>query len=225
MEEKSNQLKSKLDELVPTNNIKGTFKAYIKLDTAEKLKIMSTKYKFSYVQECTTKEENKIPELVAVAYYDGEYPSIVEKIISEAYKDFAGFHIKCIEITSLLTNEGVPQTALDFELFWDKPPYSFYSYYKVLAEKDRNEEKLEQLRDTLDHQHSDCILLSWDAFEETHNKTIHYIMRRIVSSGGKDEILKLSDQNVQYLREMNFTPIDIEHEFSVYFLSKESIDN
>jgi hypothetical protein len=81
------------------------------------------------------KEIDHPPQLIVSSHYHGEYPSIVKDIEEEVYKYFHDFHIIFITIQSLLSNEGVPQSDFEQQLFSNSTTNYFEFRYKVSLEK------------------------------------------------------------------------------------------
>ncbi|CAF4324333.1 unnamed protein product, partial [Rotaria sordida] len=138
---KSIEFKSKLDVLVPTNIIKGTFKVHITFgcksnseQVIENLKktCEKTKYKIAFIQLYADKKKNNLQQLIAFSYYHGEYPSIVQEIEKEIHEQFKNFNILRIQIKSLASNEGIPQINIDKELFWNEKTYYFEFHYRIV---------------------------------------------------------------------------------------------
>ena len=220
--EKSSEIKSRLDVLVPTNLIHGSFNVQITFDcsnsarrTEEKLEkaCQNTKYKIMLTKSGPRRKNCSIRKLLATSSYVGQYPSIVKEIEEEVYEHFQGFRIMRIKIDSLAANKGVPQTDIDKKLFWDKDTYYFEFCYKVSTDKnakDRNVTRLENLCQSYHQFH--LHLLHHTADEEQS----HYMVRMRLHNVGRLNACESSNRLVEYLTKSNFPPLEVDHQFIVY---------
>jgi hypothetical protein len=221
--EKSNEHKSKLDALVSTTNVKGTFEAHITFDCThntedviEKLKTTceKTKYKIIFIDLETDQKKQQRRQLMTSSYHCGEYPSVVEQIEDEAYKHFGDFNIVRIKIESLASNEGLPETDLDKKLFWDIKTNYFEFHYKVLIKSHGKEDKLQRLQNLCRYPHK--LHLSRNAFKETDENNFHYLITMRLFDVGRENAFMMNDSVVDFLTENNFPPLKVVREFVVY---------
>jgi hypothetical protein len=210
---KSAEFKSRLDALVPTNTIKGTFEAHITLDCTEqaieKLKTACENTHFIH------SDNDKSLQLVISSSYHGEYPSIVKQIEEEVYQHFADFQIRRIQIESLVSNEGVPRTYIDKKLFWNKTNY-FQFHYSVPLEKDRHGEKFKKLINTCQSKYRLNLDLSRHRFKQIDGNNLQYISIVCFLNVGQEKAFEINDEIIKYSAEHNFPSTTIKHAFVVY---------
>ncbi|CAF3284230.1 unnamed protein product [Rotaria sp. Silwood2] len=225
VEDLSTQYKAKLNALVPTNIVKGTFEAHVTLDCTyhteqviEKLKktCENTKYKIIFIDLDTNEQNGKHQQLMTSSYYCGEYPSIVKKIEEEVYQHFQNFNIIRIKIESLASNEGVPETDIDRKLFWDKKTNYFEFHYKVLVNNDPKEQKLEKLRNICQSNRRLHLHVSQNAFKQLDEKNSHDMVTIRLFDVGRESAFQNNDEVIQYLTKNNFPPLKVVREFIVY---------
>ncbi|CAM4819043.1 unnamed protein product [Rotaria magnacalcarata] len=159
-------------------------------------------------------QNNTLSRLIALAHYDGEYPSIFKQVEQEIRDHFNNFLIKSIAIASLASDKCVPQTDMEFRLFWNKNN-CFEFYYKVLIGEDQQEEKLKQLQGLCRSKTRFHLCLLPNVLEETNNKTFDYVLIMCLYGMGRNNAFEQSDKFVKYLKEKGFTPLDIVHQFIV----------
>ncbi|CAF3734047.1 unnamed protein product [Rotaria sp. Silwood1] len=221
----STQYKAKLDSLVPTNIVKGTFEAHVTFECShdtqnviEKLKktCEKTKYKIIFIDLDTNQQHDKLQQLMTSSYHCGEYPAIVKQIEEEVYKQFQDFNIIRIKIESLASNEGVPQTDIDKKLFWDKETNYFEFHYKVLIEKDSKGQKLAKLRNICQSNGRFHLHVSRNAFKQLDETNFHYMITMRLFDVGRENAFKNSDEVIEYLTKNNFPPLKVVREFIVY---------
>ncbi|CAF3549136.1 unnamed protein product [Rotaria sp. Silwood1] len=219
------EYKAKLDTLVPTNIIKGTFEAHVTFDCSynteeivEKLEkaCENTKYKIIFIDSATQQLEGEHIQLITSSSYSGEYPSIVKQIEKEVHEHFKQFNIKRIKIKSLASNEGVPQTDIDKRLFWSKKTYYFEFHYKILVKKGRGENKLNKLRTICQSNRKFCLRASYNAFKQLDQKHFHYTVTTRLFDSDREKAFKSNDAIVEYLTKNNFPPLETVSEFIVY---------
>ncbi|CAF1450624.1 unnamed protein product [Rotaria sordida] len=225
VENLSTQYKIRLDALVPTNIVKGTFEAHITFDCThnteeviEKIQKQceNTKYKIIFIDLDTNQQKDKLQQLMTSSYHCGEYPSIVKKIEEEAYKHFQDFNIIRIKIESLASNEGVPQTDIEKKLFWNKETNYFEFHYKVLIEKDHKGQKLEKLRNICQSNYNFHLHVSQNAFKQLDEKESYYMITMRLFDVGREKAFQNNNEVVEYLTKNNFPPIKVIREFVVY---------
>jgi len=223
--EKSTEYKSKLDALVPSNIVKGTFEAHITFDCTHhteqvienlKKKCEKTKFKIIFIDLDTQQNKGKLQQLMTSSYYCGEFPSIVEKIEEEAYRHFQDFNIVRIKIESLASNEGVPEMNIDKKLFWDDETTYFEFHYKVLVKRDSKDENLSTLRSVCQTRYGYKLHLSRNAFKQTDEKDFHYLITMRLFDVGRVDAFEQNDAVVDYLTAKNFPPLKVVREFVVY---------
>jgi hypothetical protein len=222
----SEKIKSKLDALTPTNIVKGSFEAHITFDITdnidgsfEKIKAVckNTKYKVIFIELIDDKEMDTLPQLIVSANYSGEYPFIVKQIKEETFKHFQDFKIIRIEIKSLVSNEGVPKSDQEKELFWDKLENYFEFHYEVsLEDEDGKRHKIRHLRNICQSFSGNKLRLSHAAFAQTQKENLQYMITMSVSKVGKQRALRKSEDVVRYLTRKNFRPLQVVCEYNVY---------
>jgi hypothetical protein len=198
---KSSEFKSRLDTLVPTNIIKGTFEAHITLACTEqvihKLKIAceNTKYQVN----------NDTSEVTITSTYHGEYPLIVKQIEEEIYQHFPDFNIRRIKIESLVSNEGIPHTFIDKKLFWNRTNY-FKFCYTAQSEKDRKGEKFQKLINIYQSKYK----LNADL---SRNDSIYTLS---LFNVGREKAFQIDNEILEYSIKNNFPLSNIKQTFIIY---------
>ncbi|CAF1280640.1 unnamed protein product [Didymodactylos carnosus] len=138
---KSAEIKSRLDILAPTNIILDTLKVHITFNcqpnfgqTVNKLKskCQNTKYQIAFLRTSNNQKNDELQQVIVIRSYHGEYPSIIGPIQKEVNEDFTGLDIGGITIKSSASNEGVPKTDIEKELFWNETIHCFDFHYRVL---------------------------------------------------------------------------------------------
>jgi hypothetical protein len=219
---KSNELKSKLDQLVPTNIIKGTFKAQIIFDCKSnfeqvigklKIKCENTKYEIPCLYLYVDQNKNKFEKLIVIASFDGQYPSIIQQIQEEVYQYFQDFIIEDIQIKSSIENEGLPINDIDKQLFWNEKIFSFQFHYQILIKK--------KLFPIIQYQLASISrfnsYLSAYIIKRIDNRTFHYIIQMSLSDVGRDKALMMSDEFFNFLkRNIRRSIMKIQREFTLY---------
>ncbi|CAF4469055.1 unnamed protein product [Rotaria sp. Silwood2] len=222
---KSVEFKSKLDALVPTNIIKGIFKVHITFDckpnseqVIEKLKktCQNTKYKIAFIQLCADQKKNNLQQLIAFSYYHGEYPSIIEHFERKIHEQFKDFNILRIQIKSLGSNEGVPQTNIDKQLFWNEKTCYFEFHYRIVLKKELDGNFLKFLQKRCESHSTYKLYLSPYAFKQIDHKKFHYIIAMRLFDVGRNEAFQMNNQVVKYCKRIPFLPSKVEPEFIVY---------
>ncbi|CAM4740766.1 unnamed protein product [Rotaria magnacalcarata] len=140
-------------------------------------------------------QNNTLSRLIALAHYDGEYPSIFKQVEQEIRDHFNNFLIKSIAIASLASDKCVPQTDMEFQ--------------------DQQEEKLKQLQGLCRSKTRFHLCQLPNVLEETNNKTFDYVLIMCLYGMGRNNAFEQSDKFVKYLKEKGFTPLDIVHQFIV----------
>ncbi|CAF4407096.1 unnamed protein product [Rotaria sp. Silwood2] len=222
---KSAELKSKLDALVPTNIIQGSFQAQITFDcsnnTEEIMKKLqkqceNTKYKILVIDFEAKEENDKVQQLMISSYYCGEYPSIVKQIEEEVYQQFQNFNIIRIKIASLTSNESIPVTDIDKKLFWNKETNYFEFHYKVLVREDVEEQNLTKLRNICQSNNPFHLHVSYNTLKQPNEKKFHYMVTMRLFDVGRESAFQNNDEVIQYLTKNNFPPLKVVREFIVY---------
>jgi hypothetical protein len=222
--DKSAEYKSKLDALISTNIVKGTFEAHITFDCTyntqnyiESLKktCENTKYKIIFINLNTVRKNDKLQQLMTSSYHCGEYPSIVKQIEEEAYKHFKDFNIVRIKIESLASNEGVPEKDIEKRLFWDDETTYFEFHYKILV-NGCNENKLKELKDVCQRSYTHHLHLSHNAFQKIDEKDFLYMVTMRLFDVGRNNAFTINDQIVKYLTDKKFPPLKVVREFVVH---------
>ncbi len=223
--DKSAEYKSKLDVLVPTNIVKGTFEAHITFDCThdtekclERLKktCENSKYKIIFINLNTRRKDDKLQQLMTSSYHCGEYPSIVKQIEEEAYRHFQDFNIVRIKIESLASNVGIPETDMDKQLFWDNSSTYFEFHYKVLVKNGRDENKLKELETVCQRSYQYPLHLSHNAFQKLDEENFHYMITMRLFDVGRENAFEQNEEVVKYLTDQKFPPMKVVREFVVY---------
>lgn len=223
--DKSAEAKSKLDALVETSNVKGTFEAHITFDctynTEEYIELLkkaceNSKYKIIFINLNTDQKEGKLQQLMTSSYHCGEYPSIVKQIEEEAYQHFKDFNIVRIKIESLASNTGVPQGDTEKRLFWDSETTYFEFHYKVLVKNGEAEDRLKELQGVCKRAQPYHLHLSHNAFQQVDERNFHYLITMRLFDVGRTSAFATNETIVQYLTEQHFTPLKVVREFVVY---------
>ncbi|CAF3001093.1 unnamed protein product [Rotaria sp. Silwood2] len=221
----STEYKAKLDALVATNLVKGTFEAHVAFDCSynteqvvEKMKKTcdNTKYKILLIDSDTQQLEDEHIQLTTSSSHSGEYPSIVKQIEEEVHEHFNQFNIIRIKIKSLASNEGVPQTDIDKRLFWCQKKYYFEFHYKILVNKCRGGNKLNKLRTICQSNRKFRLHVSFNVFKQLDEKHSHYMVITRLFDVARENAFKSSDAIVEYLTKNNFPPLETVSEFIVY---------
>ncbi|CAF4082092.1 unnamed protein product [Rotaria sordida] len=222
---KCDELQSKLDVLVPTNIIKGSFEVYITLDftdhTEQAIEILqkaceNTKYKLMFIQLDTDSEKKKLKALMVSSYYYGEYPSIFKQIEEEAYQAFQDFNIIRIKIKSSVSNEGVPQTDMEKKVFWNDETNYFEFHYKIPLEEECERDKLRSLVNMCRPYFKYDLHSSDNVYERIHQKNPEYMITMRLFDFGRENALKTNKESVEELTINNSPPLQVVCEFIVY---------
>ncbi|CAF3734031.1 unnamed protein product [Rotaria sp. Silwood1] len=222
---KSVELKSRLDSLIPTNIIQGSFRAQITFDCSNNIeKIMkklqkqceNTKYKILCIGLKEKGENEKNRQLMTSSYHCGEYPAIVKQIEEEVYKQFQDFNIIRIKIESLASNEGVPQTDIDKKLFWDKETNYFEFRYRILVRKNDEEQNLTKLRNICRSNRRFHLQISYNALKQPDETDSTYTVKMHLFDVGRENAFKNNDEVIEYLTKNNFPSLKVVREFIVY---------
>ncbi|CAF1560049.1 unnamed protein product [Adineta steineri] len=221
---KSIEFRSKLDVLVPTNIIKGSFEAMItfncndnNIENLEKL-CNNTKYKFILIHSGIDQDKNKSEQLIVSSQYHGEYPLIIRQIEQEIYHDFKDFNIVRLQIESLVSNEGVPEGFTEKKLFWNRSNY-FAFYYLIPLEKDGKGENLKKIVNTYRSKHrfnSDNIDLLHNEFKQTIDNNLHYISIMRLFNVGREKALVINDEIIENSNRNNLPLTLMKSAFIVY---------
>ncbi|CAF3420839.1 unnamed protein product [Rotaria sp. Silwood1] len=227
---KNDEFKSRLDALVPTNNIKGIFEAQIIFDCTqnteqviEKLKQAcdNTKYTLHLIQLDTKQGNKRLQQLMTSSFHCGEYQSIVLQIKEEAYQHFQEFNIVRIKIKSSTSNEGIPQTDIDMKLFWNKIRNYFEFNYHVSLENDHNGENLKKFINQCQVKYRLNSQLSRNKSKQINEKNFHHRITMDLFHVGRKRAFELNDEIVKYSTSNNFPPPEITYGFIIYDSSSE----
>jgi hypothetical protein len=228
LRQKIAEYKSKFNALMPENIVRGTFEVNITFDCTEdaehvidKLKKVcrNTKYKIVFVQWMKYHEEKEnCRELMVLSHYKGEYPSIVKQIEDEAYQHFQDFEITGMKIKSSISNEGVPQSDLEKQSFWNDITNYFELRYKVPSKEDPEGEKITHLRDmySTSFKNRNDVRLSQKAFMKKPKRDRQYMLTICLSDVGRGTAFVKNDEIVKYLTRNKFPPLKVIREFIVY---------
>ncbi|CAF2980554.1 unnamed protein product [Rotaria sp. Silwood2] len=222
---KSDEFKSRLDALVPTNNIKGIFEAQITFDCTqntekviEKLKQLcdNTKYNLLLIQLDTKQGNKKLQQLMTSSFHCGEYQSIVQQIKEEAHQHFQEFNIVRIKIKSSTSNEGVPQTDIDMKLFWNKIRNYFEFNYHVSLESDHKGESLRKFINQCQTNYRLNSQLSRTVIKQINEKNFHHRITMDLFHIGRRRAFEINDEIVEYSTQNNFPSPEITSSFTIY---------
>jgi len=227
VQNKSAEYKSKFNALIPENIVKGPFEVHITFDCTSDIEhvidkleksCQNTRYKMIFIEWINYEDKENLRQLMVSSHYDGEYPSIVKQIEEEAYKHFKDFNIIRIKIKSLISNEGVPQSDLEKQLFWNYKKNYFEFRYKIPLKEDLKGKKLQILRDIRQlHFKSPSVLrLSRKVFTETRIKGLQLMITRCLFDVGRGNALKKHDEIVKYLTKKDFPLLKVIQEFIIY---------
>jgi hypothetical protein len=227
VQNKSAEYKSKFNALIPENIVKGPFEVHLTFDCTHNTKhiidkleksCQNTRYEMIFVELINYENKENLRQLIVSSHYDGEYPSIVKQIEEQAYKHFKGFNIIRIKIKSLISNEGVPQSDLEKQLFWnDKTNYCEFRY-KIPLKLDFQGEKIRNIRDIrrLCLKSPSKLRLSRETFMQTHTKDLQLMITRCLFDVGRGNALGKCDEIVEYMTRNRFPPLQVIQEFIVY---------
>jgi len=208
----SDELKMKLDLLVATNCIKGTFQVQILFDNSkailEKLKIKCQKIGnnnlFIYLID---DNDQKIKQLMIHLTYHGEYPLIIQQIQNDIHTNFQDFLIKNVQIKSSISNQGIPMNDIDKQLFWKN---TFQFNYKL----SRNQELLSTIKtklkaNTLFNSFTYCI-------KRIDRQKFDYFIQMSLNNVGLENALKMSDAFLSCLKRISRNSVKIQQQFILY---------
>ncbi len=222
MRSKSAEIKSRLDILLPTNIIIGTFNVHITFNCQSnfgqimnklKNKCRNTKYQIACIQTIVSqKSADQLQQLIVIRSYYGEYPSIIEPIQKEVHQDFAGFDIAGITIKSLASNEGVPKTDIDKQLFWNESICCFEFHYHVLTSQAHGENLFRKIERRTNYRFG--LYLSY-VIKRMDRKKFSMLKMSLFHVGQK-KAFELNDELINNLKSIFRVPSEMEQEFIVY---------
>ncbi|CAF4302781.1 unnamed protein product, partial [Adineta steineri] len=228
VEMKSNELKSKLDLLVPTNIINGSFKAYITFDCSnDTMNVINnlakvcenTKYKIIFIALDNNRKTDKVQEQVIVSsQYDGEYPSIVKQIEREISQNFQDLSIIRIKIKVLTTNESVLLSDMEKDLFWSKTTNYFELRYTIPVRRSRKRDDLPYIQRRFQRlvRNNHNLHVSHDAFQKAYGNDLLYVITIRFFNGGAGLALVQHSSIIGMLEREKFSPLKVVQEFVVH---------
>jgi predicted nucleotidyltransferase len=208
---KTEEYKTIINDLLPTNIIDGTFKFHISPENYNMEKFLNlcqiNQFKSLFIN---LNNNSNTKQLMTSSNHFGTYPNIIEHIQTLSETQFKDFYIVRLKVKSLITNSGVPENDIDKLLFWDKKSNYFEFHYHILIKSIIELEKLKKL--CIKHD----LRVSHNVFKETSNNEIHYIVTMRLFYAGKTTALIENDSIVQYLMDHHFPPLKVESHFVVY---------
>ncbi len=236
--QKTAEYKPKFNALMPENIVRGTFEVNITFDCTgdakhviDKLKKVctNTKYKIVFVQWMKyEKGKENCRELMVLSHYKGEYPSIVKEIEDEAYKHFQDFEIIGMKIKSSISNEGVPQSDLEKQLFWNDITNYFELRYNVSLEVDGRGERFQKIVNTCRSDYgfnSDSLDLLRIQLKQIDKKNLDYINVIRLFNVGRGKASIIHDEIVASAQRNHLPLSTIEPAFAVYGRYSHSNNN
>jgi hypothetical protein len=198
---KSEEYKSMINELLPTNIIDGTFTVHMTVDNnnIEHLcKRNQFKSSFIHLENCK--------QLMTTSYHVGTYPNIIQQMKTLS----TDLNIIRLKIKIAGSNNGVPENDIGKVLFWDKKTNYFEFHYTILVKSRREFRKLKSLCE------SQTIYLSHNEFKKTSIDEMHYILTMRLFNVGRINAFKQNDYIIQHLTNNQFLPLKMESHFVVY---------
>ena len=214
-----NELKSKLNQLLPTNVIKGTFEVQIrfhcKSNTKQlieniQMKCQTTKYRI-VSRQLDPDKNNIFKHLIVIGKYDGQYPSIIQQIQEDVHEHFQEFVIEDIRIKSSITNEGVPINDIDKRLFWNEKIFSFQFHYQIPMKQ----KLVPTIQRQLKSNSTFYPYLSFYIIKQIHHQTFDCVVQMSLSDVGRDTALQMHKQFNNFLRGL-YRQVKIQEEFCIY---------
>ena len=220
---KSIEFKSRLDAILLSNIVKGSFKAYITFDCSHnpnhviaklEKRCENTKYKIIFIEFDKHHENDQVQEqLMVSSHYDGEYPSIVKQIEDEISQYFQNFNIIRIQIKASLPNENIPQNDVEKKFFWNDKTNYFEFRYDIEVRKNHKQDELRSIVETIRRYSKDNLRLSHDAFQGKH---LLYVLTMRLFDFGRENAFKRHNLIMNHLKQYDFLPAKVVHEFVVY---------
>ncbi|CAF1063838.1 unnamed protein product, partial [Adineta steineri] len=228
VEMKSNEYKSKLDLLVLTNIINGSFEVYITFDCSnDTMNVINnlakvcenTKYKIIFIALDNNRKTDKVQEqLIVSSQYDGEYPSIVKQIEEEVYKYFQDFSIIRIKIKVSTANESVLLSDIEKDLFWSKTTNYFELRYTIPVRRSRKRDDLPYIQRRFQRliRNNHTLHVSHDAFQKAYGNDLRYVITIRFFNGGAGFALVQHSSIIGMLEREKFSPLKVVQEFVVH---------
>ncbi|CAF1324846.1 unnamed protein product [Rotaria sordida] len=222
---KSDEFKSRLDTLVPTDNITDTFEAQITFDCTqnpeqviEKLKraCENTKYNLLLIQLDTKQGNKRLQQFMTSSFHCGEYPSIVQQIKEEAHQHFQEFNIIRIKIKSSTSNECIPQKDIDMKLFWNKGRNYFEFNYHLSLKNDPQGEQLKKLINKCQSNYRLNSQVSFNVIKQINEKNFHHRITMDLFRVGRKRAFEINDEIVEYSTRNDFPSPEITYGFVLY---------
>lgn len=222
---KSDELKSRLDELVPTKNVKGVFEAHVTFECSHRTEEVierlnktceNSKFKLIFIELNTKTKGGQNHQLMTSSHHCGEYPTIIKQIEDEVNEKFRDFNIIRIKIESLASNEGIPETKLDKILFWEKETNYFEFHYKILIKTNGSDDPLKAVQRICKNFYGAHLHLSRNAFKKLDNDELHYMITVRLFDVGRQEAFQTNERIVAHLTNWKYPPLKVVREFVVY---------
>ncbi|CAF1321665.1 unnamed protein product [Rotaria sordida] len=229
---KSTEIKTRLDTLVPREPIRGIFKVYITFECRSnfpqmlkelKNKCHNTKYQLAIIQADTNTKKDTFPQLIAIRSYHGEYPSIGGLIENEVNGDFAEFDIARMIIKSSVSNQGVPSSDIDKQLFWDEQTHCFELHYHLLPNQSHVELSFYRIIDSRKRRlalESSCSSYTMRRIDLNRSQRI---LKMSFFDIGRKTALEMNDEIMNTLKQYSYPSSKIEPEFVVYDTNIDSM--
>ncbi|CAF3530688.1 unnamed protein product [Rotaria sp. Silwood1] len=208
---KSDEYKTIINELVPTNIIDDTFEVHITVENCNMKEFLNickiNKLKPIFLHLING---NNIKQLITSLYHVGTYPNIIEQIKTLVDTKFRNFNIIRLKIESLACKDGVPENDIDKLLFWNKKFNYFEFRYEIFVKSTMEFKKLKQLCLYRDLQ------LAQNVFEKSSIDEMNFIVMMRLFNVGRINAINRNDDFIRYLTENNFLPSKIDRKFIVY---------
>ncbi|CAF3966564.1 unnamed protein product [Rotaria sp. Silwood1] len=210
-ENKSDEYKRIIDELVPTNIINGEFKVHITIRNRNIQKFLNI-CKINNIKVICIhfNDEDHIEQVMTSSYHVGTYSDIVEQMKTLITNTFNDFDITRLKIKSLPSNNGIPENDIDKLFFWDKKSNYFEFHYKIFI---KSKTKLRKLKQLCQQQN---LYLSYNAFEKPSMDNMYYIVTMRLFNSGRRNALIGNNNIIQYLTRYDFLPLKVEQYFVAY---------
>ncbi len=177
-------------------------------------KCENTKYKTIFIQL----DKDKSQQLIVLSCYDGEYPSIVQQIEEEVWRDFQDFNVVRIKIESSVSNAGVPETYIEKKLFWNRTNY-FEFHYDAPLHKDRKGEKFKKILNTYRSQNrlnAENLDLSRTEYKQINEKYFHIVNTMRLFNVGREKAFLTNDEILEYSKQDDLPLSTLKTAFIVY---------
>lgn len=205
---KSEEYKSIINELLPTNIIHGTFTVHMTVEN-NNIEHICKRNKFQWIFIHLNNGENW-KQLMTKSYHVGTYPNIIQQMKTLSEVQLTDLNVIRLKIKILGSNNGVPENDIEKLLFWDKKTNYFEFHYTILVKSRIEFRKLKSLCE------SQAIYLSHNEFKKTSIDEMHYILTMRLFNVGRINAFKQNNYIIQYLTNKQFLPLKVESHFVVY---------